>query len=118
MSKAERAKRTQPILPTVTDLYPSILDESIPEDNNAPSCSLAEAIQHQDLFIGQSIATFALQLLWSLFRNGGLDTHGYFVNLAAGRVSPLAIDEETWKRFVPKKAKKKASASAILSPSC
>ena len=113
MSKAERASRTQPILPTVTDLYPAILDESIPEDNNAPSCSLAEALEHQDLFIGSSIATFALQLLWSLFRNGGLDNHGYFVNLSAGRVSPLAIDEDTWKRFIPKKVRAKKVLPAV-----
>lgn len=105
LSKAEKAKQSQPILPTVTDLYPSILDASIPEDNNAPSCSLAEALESQDLFIGATIATFAAQLLWSLFRQGGLDHHGYFVNLKAGRVNPLAIDEEGWKRFIPKKSR-------------
>jgi PRTRC genetic system ThiF family protein len=105
----------QLILPTVTDLYPAILDKTAPEDEDAPSCSLAEALERQDLFIGQSIATFGLQLLWSLFRNGGLEHHGYFVNLKAGRVAPLPVDPEAWKRFVPKKKrpsrKKKATPS-------
>lgn len=100
-------KGNQPILPTITDLYPIIMDESVPEDDDGPSCSLAEALERQDLFIGQSIATFGLQLLWSLFRNGGLDHHGYFVNLKAGRVTPLPVDAETWKRFIPRKKRPK-----------
>jgi len=103
----------QPLLPTVTDLYPSIMDETIPEDDDGPSCSLAEALERQDLFIGQTIATFGLQLLWSLFRNGGVDHHGYFVNLKAGRVTPLPVDPETWKRFKPKRLRKKASVEKI-----
>lgn len=108
-------KGEQPILPTVTDLYPTIMDESLPESDDGPSCSLAEALERQDLFIGQSIATFGLQLLWSLFRNGGLDHHGYFVNLKAGRVSPLPVDPEGWKRFVPKKKRAKRSAKVATS---
>lgn len=107
MSKAEKAKRAQPILPTVVDLYPSIMDDSIPENDDVPSCSLAESLERQDLFIGQGIGTFGLQLLWSLFRNGGLDNHGSFVNLKTGRVNPLVIDEEAWKRFIPKKVRAK-----------
>lgn len=99
-------KGEQQLLPTVTDLYPSIMDASLPEDDDGPSCSLAEALERQDLFIGQTIATFGLQLLWSLFRNGGVDHHGYFVNLKAGRVTPLPVDSEAWKRFVPKKTRK------------
>lgn len=97
---AKKRKKDAPlILPTITDLYPVIMNASLPENDDTPSCSLAEALERQDLFIGQSIATFGLQLLWSLFRNGGVDHHGYFVNLKAGRVTPLAVDPEAWKRF-------------------
>lgn len=99
------------ILPTVVDLYKEIMDATLPEADDGPSCSLAEALERQDLFIGQCIATFGLQLLWSLFRNGGLENHGFFVNLKAGRVAPLPIDPEAWKRFVPKK--KRPSRSKI-----
>lgn len=98
-------------LPTVTVLYPEILDESIPEDNNTPSCSLAEALEHQDLFIGKSLATFGIQLLWNLFRNGGLDHHGYFVNLKAGMVTPLPVNPDVWKAMIPKKARKPRAKS-------
>lgn len=102
----KRKKGQQVALPTVTDLYPEIMDASLPEDDDGPSCSLAEALERQDLFIGQSIATFGLQLLWSLFRNGGVDHHGYFVNLKAGRVTPLPVDPEAWKRFASTPTKK------------
>ena len=37
------------------------------------------------------MATFALQLLWSFIRHGGLDIHGYFINLETNRVTPLPI---------------------------
>ena len=49
------------------------------------------ALEKQDLFINQTVATFALQLLWSFFRQGGLDIHGYFINLETNRVIPLPI---------------------------
>ena len=99
-STKSEGKKHQPILPTITDLYREILDANIPDDNNTPSCSLAEALESQDLFIGQSIATFGLQLLWTLFKEGGLDHHGYFVNLNAGRVLPMPIDEKSWTRLI------------------
>lgn len=87
-------------LPNVCDLFPEILDAGVPEVD-IPSCSLAQALESQDLFINQTVTTFALQLLWMLFRQGGLDHHGYFVNLASGSVSKLAIDKEVWARFNP-----------------
>ncbi len=79
-------------LPSVVEMFPEILDESIPEDNT-PTCSLAEALESQDLFIGQSVATFALQMLWSLFRNGQVNHHGYFINLKEGMVLPMKIEK-------------------------
>jgi len=86
-------------LPTVVDLFPEILDESNPETDDGPSCSLAEALDHQELFINQAMATFGLDLLWKMFRHGKVDHHGVFVNLSAGRTSPLPVDKEVWKRF-------------------
>ena len=84
--KAEQPKR----LPHVCDIFPELLKGKIKEDD-APSCSLAEALERQDLFINQTVATFALQLLWQFIRHGGLDIHGYFINLESGKVTPLPI---------------------------
>jgi PRTRC genetic system ThiF family protein len=77
-------------LPLMEQLLPEIFDPSIPEDNR-PSCSLAEALESQDLFINQAIATYAGQLLWTLIRQGELSICGYWINLAEGRVVPEPI---------------------------
>jgi PRTRC genetic system ThiF family protein len=80
-------------LPYPWQTCPELIDTSIPEDNT-PSCSLAEALGSQELFINQAVATCALQLLWSLFRHGGLDHRGYYINLKTGRTLPVAIEDK------------------------
>jgi PRTRC genetic system ThiF family protein len=87
-----------PRLPTVADLFREVMD-SDRDENNAPSCSLAGALERQDLFINQFIATAALNLLWCFYRKGGLDYSGVFINSATGQVNPLPIDEDAWKRI-------------------
>lgn len=92
-------QKTEPRLPLVTELFSEILDESIPEDETTPSCSVAEALERQELFINMAVCAFALDLLYKLFRKGKISHHGAFVNLEAGRVTPLAVDPEGWKRL-------------------
>lgn len=79
-------------LRTVVEVFPELLDRRLREDN-APSCSLAEALEKQDLFINDHISRWALQLLWSLFRRGEIAHHGYFINLESGSVNPLPVPE-------------------------
>lgn len=86
-------------LPHVADLYPDIIDGSLDATDDTPSCSLAEALEKQSLFINDTMANAACNLLWELFRYGRLTHHGQFVNIKSGRVTPLAIDPEAWKRF-------------------
>jgi len=76
--------------PLMEQLLPEIFDASIPEDNR-PSCSLAEALESQDLFINQAVATWAGQLLWNLLRGGETEVCGYWINLEEGRVSPVPV---------------------------
>jgi hypothetical protein len=45
----------------------NLLKQSEQEDNT-PSCTLAEALEHQDLFINSSLAQMGCSLLWNLFR--------------------------------------------------
>jgi RNA polymerase sigma-70 factor (ECF subfamily) len=74
----------------VTEIFPELMYARRKEDNT-PSCSLSEAMERQDLFVNQTVATFALQLLWQFIRESGLNIHGYFINLESGRVTPLPI---------------------------
>ncbi|HGF4015135.1 PRTRC system ThiF family protein [Burkholderia cenocepacia] len=85
-------------LPHAVDLFPEIADTSLPEDDQ-PSCSMAEALERQNLFINRMIAGWAAELLWQMFRNGKLNFHGNFVNLVSGRVAPIPVDEEVWSRM-------------------
>ena len=80
-------------LPTFFDVFPGQLKAKDRKDT--PSCSMAEALEKQDLFINSTVATLAGQLLWQLMRRGGLNHHGYFVNLANGRVLPLEVPTTT-----------------------
>lgn len=72
------------------ELYPSLTDLRRKE-SDTPSCSLAEALESQELFINQAVATYALNTLWMLFRNGGLDNQGVFINLKSGNTRPIIV---------------------------
>lgn len=88
-------------LPTVLELFPELESAShVFDDADAgPSCSLAQALQRQELFINQAVVTPALQLLWLIFRHGRTGWCGAFVNLATGRMSPIPIDPQVWARM-------------------
>ena len=77
---------------TILEIFPQ-LNRGKPVEDNSPSCSLAAALERQDLFINQSVATFALQLLWTFIRAGELVHQGYFINLTAGRVTPIPVPQ-------------------------
>jgi PRTRC genetic system ThiF family protein len=97
----DAAHRAYPMrLPTVVELFPELLSAGkVLDKDDAPSCSLAQALERQHLFVNQAVVTVALQLLWQIFRFGRTSWHGAFVNLETGRTTPLPVDPEAWKRF-------------------
>lgn len=90
-------------LPTVLDCYPDLPTRR--EEEHGPSCSLAAALEQQDLFINQEIATAALALLWQAFRSGTLSVHGAFIDSRQIIRRPLPVDRATWQRMDVKWAK-------------
>jgi PRTRC genetic system ThiF family protein len=86
-------------LPTVAEFYPEVVDPSLDGKDDTPSCSLAEALEKQGLFVNRGVSLYALNLLWRLFRHGRIDYHGVFMNLATGRTAPLPVDPATWERM-------------------
>lgn len=86
-------------LPHAGDLFPELIDPTLDDSDDVPSCSLADALSKQALFINRGVSQFALNLLWELFRFGKIDYHGVFLNLKSARTSPLAIDPAAWERF-------------------
>lgn len=98
-------------LPTVLELFPQIATDATTLDRDTgPSCSLADALERQELFINQLVVTQALQLLWQIFRYGRTTWHGSFINATSGRIAPLPVDPQAWARlgYTPKHVKEKS----------
>jgi PRTRC genetic system ThiF family protein len=88
--KAERLR-------TVSELYPEIIDAEAGEDP-LPSCSAVEALDRQEPFINQTLASSALAMLAQLFRYGKLSHHGAFFNAKTGQMSALPVDPRLWSK--------------------
>ena len=76
-------------VPFVTEEFAELLRQS--DNDELPSCSLAEALEKQDLFINSTLAQMGCSLLWQLFRNGYTLQRGLFLNLADFRTAPLPL---------------------------
>ena len=92
-----RNRRKAARLRTVSELYPEIIDSEGGEDP-LPSCSAVEALDRQEPFINQALASAALAMLARLFRYGKLSHHGGFFNAQSGLMSPLPVDPQLWSR--------------------
>jgi PRTRC genetic system ThiF family protein len=81
--------RTVSNLPAVTEEFKELLEAQT--DNTEPSCSLAEALEKQDLFINSTLANMGASLLWKLFREGMTKHRGFFLNLANFKSEPILV---------------------------
>ena len=77
-------------LPTVLEYFPELADDTVPDDN-APSCSVAEALERQSLFVNRVMASHALALLFDLLGRGSIGHAGGFINLASGQAVPIPL---------------------------
>jgi PRTRC genetic system ThiF family protein len=102
----QRNRRKAERLRTVSELFPEIIDTDTGE-SPLPSCSAIEALDRQEPFINQTLASSALAMLAQLFRYGSLTYHGGFFNARTGQMSALPIDPALWKR-----ARRRAGAAA------
>lgn len=78
------------VMPFVTETFGDLLLQT-DENDDLPSCSLAEALTKQDLFINATLADLGASLLWNLFREGMLFNRGFFHNLKDFRTQPLRV---------------------------
>lgn len=77
-------------LPFVTEEFGDLLKES-EYNEDTPSCSLAEALEKQDLFINSALAQMGCSLLWNMFRFGMTENRGFFLNLKDFRSQPIKV---------------------------
>jgi len=85
-----RYQKDEGRLPTVLECFPELADESTPDDD-ASSCSVAEALERQSLFVNRVIASHALALLFDLLGRGSIGHAGAFINLATGQAVPISL---------------------------
>jgi len=90
--KQPKSKIYQPCagLPLLTTEYKDLL-LSAAQSDNTPSCSLAQALAAQDLFINSTLAQAGCSLLWQLLNEGVLTNRGFFLNLRNFLCQPVAI---------------------------
>ncbi len=84
--KGSKGKAT---LKTVMKMFPQI--RGIKQEDQGPSCSLAEALHKQDMFINSILAQFGSNLLWKMIREGGISYQGCYLNLETLTVNPIKI---------------------------
>ena len=77
-------------LPFVTELFDY---SNIDEKESGPSCSLAQALQKQDLFINSTLAQLGCGLLWKLLRECMIEYQGIFLNLDTMNTNPIKIKQ-------------------------
>mgnify|MGYP001083899381 CR=1 FL=1 len=98
MPRHAHTRELGPRLPTAPELHPELTDTSVPEDDT-PSCSTIESLEKQDLYVNDTLATHALNLLWQLLRHGRIGHHGVYVDTSTNHSTPLPVDPRTWRRM-------------------
>lgn len=88
VEQPKRKKGCVATLPDVTELFDL---KSVKDSDQGPSCSLAEALTKQDLYINSSIANVGMALLWKMFSVGILDIQGAYLNLTTMQMNPIRI---------------------------
>ncbi|HJU45773.1 MAG TPA: PRTRC system ThiF family protein [Chitinophagaceae bacterium] len=86
------SRKFQPVasLPLITQEFKELLVQA-GKDTTTPSCSLAEALSRQDLFINSSLASLGASLLWNMFREGMLFNRGFFLNVKDFKTQPVKV---------------------------
>ena len=90
--KQPNSERYQTVdqLPFITEEFADLLKQSEQLDDT-PSCSLAQALESQDLFINSALADFGSSLLWKMLRSGMTFHRGFFLNLETSQTQPLKV---------------------------
>lgn len=60
-------------------------------EDSGPSCSLAEALEKQDLFINSTLAQLGSNILWKMLRNGMIEHRGAYLNLGTMKMNPINV---------------------------
>lgn len=85
-----RVYHTVKNLPTLMDRYP-YLTVFEKEQYQGPSCSVAESLSKQELFINSILAQYSANILWNMLKDGYTTICGAFINMKTYSISPLTL---------------------------
>ena len=92
-SKVDQPKGTRNTIDTLRKVTEYFDLTKVNEKDSGPSCSLAEALSKQDLFVNSTLAQIGMALMWKMFTKGVLETHGAFLNLETMKVNPIKVEK-------------------------
>lgn len=78
-------------MPKMNVITEEVSYSTIKEKDSGPSCSLAEALRKQDLFINSMLSQVGCNILWKMFKEGKTMHRGAYVNLNTLRVNPIPV---------------------------
>ena len=78
-------------IPFPYDEFPDLIAKG--KESETSSCSLAQALEGQELLINQFVATHCLQIVWEMLRYAKISKRGYFINLETGTTRSLKVYE-------------------------
>jgi PRTRC genetic system ThiF family protein len=103
-------------LPHAGEMFPEAINSKLDsQEDDLPSCSLAEALEKQELFVNPTVATAACNILWLLFTRGEISSHGAFINLEHMTTRPIEVDQEVWARFGVKRTGRREKVKSTSS---
>lgn len=88
--------RTCPILPCAIEEFDY---SNVDESESGPSCSVAEALEKQDLFVNSALVQLAGSMLWSLFKDAVITNRGLYMNLDSFKVTGIPVAPFSAKMF-------------------
>lgn len=78
-------------VPKMNVITEEVKYSTIKEKDSGPSCSLAQALEKQDLFINSILAQVGCDILWRMFKEARTLYRGAYVNLNTLRVNPIPV---------------------------
>ena len=78
-------------VPKLNVITEEVKYSTIKDNDSGPSCSLAEALERQDLFVNSMLAQAGCALLWKMLREGRTFYRGVYINTDLLKATPVKI---------------------------
>lgn len=78
-------------MPSMNTVTEEVSYSMLRDTDSGPSCSLAEALRKQDLFINSMLAQAGCEILWKMIREGCTLYRGVYLNMETLRLTPIPV---------------------------